>query len=182
MRTKKTRSLRRTKSTTEMGKYLDPSTGDLGMSDDSAFSDVTKKVSLGTLCVYISGTGNFRHPCVTWLQATQMFPRDSSLGRVEHNVPFLSLSPSGKCFRSTDDKQKWLSLLSWSPSNRRNTTFRAFSRRQMSVPTDDKQRKVVAFKRLWDTYIYVHPRGSTWGTDHANYFLLLIIQQCPFQS
>lgn len=113
MRTKKTRSLRRTKSTTEMGKYLDPSTGDLGMSDDSAFSDVTKKVSLGTLCVYISGTGNFRHPCVTWLQATQMFPRDSSLGReVEHNVPFLSLSPSGKCFRSTDDKQKWLSLLS----------------------------------------------------------------------
>lgn len=133
MRTKKTRSLRRTKSTTEMGKYLDPSTGDLGMSDDSAFSDVTKKVSLGTLCVYISGTGNFRHPCVTWLQATQMFPRDSSLGRVEHNVPFLSLSPSGNVFVPlTTNKQKWLSL-KMSPPSRRNTTFRAFSRRQMSL-------------------------------------------------
>lgn len=95
-------------------------------------SDETKKVSLGTACLHLRYR-YFRHLCVTWLQATQMFPCDLSLREVEHNVPFLSISPSGNVFVPlTTNKQKWLSL-KLSPPSRRNTTFRAFSRRQMSL-------------------------------------------------
>lgn len=103
------------------------------MSDDNAFR--CDKKSKSRNCVFTSPVQVLPVSlCHVVASHTNVPLRpDLSLREVEHNVPFLSLSPSGNVFVPlTTNKQKWLSL-KLSPPSRRNTTFRAFSRRQMSL-------------------------------------------------
>lgn len=138
-----------------------------GISDDSQFQCDVKRYSRNTVCLY------FQVHVSTALCSPSCSPATCHWGGGVS-------CPLGPCAHSNSPRRSFSNHTTFVKSvrSRRRGIGRSVS---SSGKCHRRRQNNGCHFQAYLTYIYVDPGGLTWGTDHANYLLLLIIQQCRFQ-